>query len=344
MLSGVGKFWHKVTHWEYWPFGVLYFPVYFYYTWLVIRCRSFFFFTAANPTIDFGGMLGESKSEIFKLIPERFIPRYQLIEKGDTKSALAFAQKLGFPLVCKPDIGERGNLVEVIKTESALENYISKCPVNFLMQEFANYPIELGVFFIKLPGESIGKVTSIVQKDFLHVIGDGQLTVHQLLEKSPRAMLQLDFDHPRFAEVMRRIPANGEKVIVESIGNHCRGTTFLNKTSQATEKLHQAFSELANQINGFHFGRFDLRCNSFEELEELKNFKILELNGAGAEPGHIYQPGFPLWKGYQAILWHLSQLAKVSRANHKSGVKYWTLKQGLAKMHAIKAYNKIAQN
>ena len=342
MLSGFGKFWHKANHWEYWPFGVLYFPVYFYYGWLALRCRSFFFFTAANPTIDFGGMLGENKSKIFDLIPSEFVPKYQLVQKGDLESAKAFAQTIGYPLICKPDIGERGNLVEVIKWEQDLENYVNKCPVPFLVQEFADYPIELGVFFIKQPGETKGKVTSIVQKDFLHVIGNGRQNVKELLESSPRAVLQLDFEHPRFTETLQRIPAKGEKVVVESIGNHCRGTTFLNLTAEA-EKLHEAFSELANQIDGFYFGRFDLRCQSFEDLARLKNFKIVELNGAGAEPGHIYQPGFPLYKGYQAILWHLSQLAKVSRANHKRGVKYWTLKQGMAKMRAIKTYNKIAQ-
>ncbi|WP_421874705.1 hypothetical protein [Marinoscillum sp.] len=343
MTSGFSRFWHKLTHWEYWPFGVLYFPVYFYFTWLAIRCRSFFFFTAANPSIDFGGMLGESKDEIFKLIPNRFIPEYSLVEPGDLPTALSVGEKLNYPLICKPDIGERGNLVEVIGSESELEKYLAKCPVPFLMQELIDYSIELGVFFVKIPGESKGKITSIVQKDFLHVIGDGQNSVEKLLRRSERAMLQLDIDHPRFQELLDQVPNEGQKVIVEPIGNHCRGTTFLNQTGQVTPPLNEAFNQLANEINGFYFGRFDLRCKSFEKLERLESFKILELNGAGAEPGHIYQPGYPLWKGYQAILQHLKLLAKVSRANHKRGVKYWTLKQGITKMRAIKAYNKIAQ-
>ena len=343
MKSGFSKFWYKLTHWEYWSFGVLYFPVYFYYTWLIIRCRSFFFFTAANPSIDFGGMLGESKKEIFDLIPAGFLPKFHLINVGDATAAEIAAEELGFPVVCKPDIGERGNLVEVINSQEALSSYVQNCPVPFLMQEFVDYPIELGIFYIKIPGQKIGQVTSIVQKDFLHVIGDGELTVEELLQQSARALLQLDFDHPRFSKTLQFTPNKGEKVIIEPIGNHCRGTMFLDQTKRATPALDSAFTKLANQIDGFYFGRFDLRCSSFEDLERLENFKILELNGAGAEPGHIYQPGYPLWKGYQSIIWHLKQLAKVSRANHRRGIKYWTFSQGIAKMRAIQAYNKVAQ-
>ncbi len=343
MNSGLSKFWYKLTHWEYWPFGVLYFPVYFYFTWLIIRCRSFFFFTAANPKIDFGGMLGERKKEIFDLIPQHYLPQFSLISAGDLGAADKAAKTLKFPLICKPDIGERGNLVEVIDSTDALNNYVSKCPVPFLMQEFVEYPIELGVFYIKIPGQEKGRITSIVQKDFLHVIGDGTSCIKKLLEQSTRAILQLDFDHPRFTEKLKTVPQKGEKVVVEPIGNHCRGTQFMDQTRQITPALNEAFNTLADEIEGFYFGRFDLRCASFADLERLENFKILELNGAGAEPGHIYQPGFSLWKGYQSILWHLNQLAKVSRANHKKGVKYWTFREGITKMQAIKAYNRIAQ-
>ncbi|MEQ8470113.1 MAG: hypothetical protein RIC35_02965 [Marinoscillum sp.] len=344
MLNKVKLWWVKITQWEFWPFSIFYFPVFFFYTWLALRCRSFFFFTAANPSIDFGGMLGERKSEIFDLIPRKYSPRYALIKPGDITSAAKFAHEIGFPVIAKPDIGERGNLVEKIETPEALKTYLSHCPVPFLIQEFVSLPIELGVFFIKHPNEDVGKVTSMVQKDFLHVIGDGENSVKKLLQIQPRALFQLDFDHPRFHQVLGKIPKTGEKVIVEGIGNHCRGTTFLNAEAEIDDPLHAAFSDLASEIKGFHFGRFDLRCNSFDELRRLENFKILELNGAGAEPGHIYQPGFPLWKGYKSILWHLSQLAKVSWANHKLGVSYWSFRKGINKMRTIKAYNKIIQN
>jgi len=334
------SFWFKVTHWEFWPFAVLYFPVNFYFTWLAIRCRSFFFFTASNPTIDFGGMLGESKAEIFKLIPKQYLPDYTLIDSGNESAALAFGRQIGYPLICKPDVGERGKLVEKIADEAALISYVKKCPVPFLMQELVSYPLELGVFFIKHPGEQLGRITSIVQKDFLHVVGDGNSSIEKLLQESDRAQLQLNFDHPRFQHLLERIPEEGEKFVVENIGNHCRGTTFLNANDQISEPLNRAFNTLVDQIGGLYFGRFDLRCASYESLSNLNHFKILELNGAGAEPGHIYHPGASIWKGYRDIFWHLDQLAQISKANHKQGIPYWSLKRGWKKLRDISKYNK----
>lgn len=342
-VSSVRKFWIKLTNWEFWPFSVVYFPVCFYFIWLAIRCRSFFFFTVSNPAIDFGGMSGESKSEIFDLIPDPYIPKYRKFQVNDSKGARAFANGIGYPLVAKPDVGERGNLVEKIKDEAALVSYIERCPIPFLVQEFVDFPVELGLFYVRFPGKSNGRITSIAQKDFLHVIGDGRKTVEELLSNNPRAALQMDFDHPRFQSILALIPKEGEKVIVESIGNHCRGTTFLDKTDQADKKLTRTFDQLADQIDGFYFGRFDLRCKSLDDLRDLKNFKILELNGAGAEPGHIYQPGFPLWKGYRAILWHLNVLAQISKANKKNGHTYWSFKKGMKKLKMIREYNRLIQ-
>lgn len=331
--------WYQLTHWEFWPFSLVYFPVYFYYTLLVIRCRSFFFFTAANPSIDFGGMLGESKSDIFDLIPQAYLPRYALIQPGDLTHARKRAQSIGYPIICKPDIGERGRLVERISNENELRIYVGKSPVAFLIQELVDLPIELGVFFIRHPDQPKGRITSIVQKNFLSVIGDGKHTVRELLTTNWRAALQLDFGHHRFRKIMNTVPDNGQQVMIEGIGNHCRGTTFINANHRITDKLNAAFNKLSFQIEGFYFGRFDLRCESFESLEELKAFKVLELNGAGAEPGHIYHPGASIWKGYRSIFWHLHQLALISQKNHEAGLPYWSFGPGIKKMRMVSKYN-----
>lgn len=337
----VQKIWVKLTNWEFWPFSVVYFPVYFYYAWLALKSRSFFFFTAANPSIDFGGMLGESKAEIFDLMPPEYIPKYKLIPIGDTQEALEVAQQMGYPLIAKPDIGERGNLVQKIESSAELSAYLKKCPVPFLLQEYVDYPIELGVFYIRFPGEQSGQISSIVQKDFLHVVGDGTHNVAWLLKRNPRATLLLDTSQPHLKEVLEMVPREGDKVLVEPIGNHCRGTTFLNETSKVDQKLTSAFNQIAERIDGFCFGRFDLRCRSFEELSQLKHFKILELNGAGAEPGHIYHPGFSIWEGYRVIFWHLKVLAQISKANKKRGIDYWSFSAGMKKMKAIRQYNRL---
>lgn len=333
----------RLKNWEYWPFSVLYFPVFFYYGWLALKHRSLFFFTASNPGIEFGGMFGEKKSDIFKLIPEEYLPKTQLIEKGDIERGSFLAEQIGFPLIAKPDIGERGICVSKIEDQQQLKNYVASCPVKFLLQEMVDYQIELGVFFIKYPGKE-GRVTSIVRKDFLSVVGNGRSTVRELLKKSTRAHMTADLESEHLQSIESKIPAPGESILIEPIGNHCRGTKFLNDNHEIDAELNQAFNQLASQIPDLHFGRFDLKCQSYNDLKELKNFKILELNGAGSEPGHIYQPGYSLWKAYKDILWHLSVLSDISAENRKRGHSYWSFKLGFRKWKAHQRYNRLLAN
>lgn len=335
------KFLVRLTQWEYWPFSVLYFPVFFYFGWLALKHRSIFFFSASNPRIDFGGMFGERKSEIFDLIPDQYIPSTKLITKGDEPSALAFGKDLGFPLIAKPDVGERGIWVKKINNEEELLAYTQQCPVNFLMQEMITFPMELGVFYVRYPNEEKGKVTSIVRKDFLSVTGDGQSTIRELLDQNTRALLTANLESEFLKREGDRIPNKGETVVIEPIGNHCRGTKFLNDTPVIDEALNQAFDKLAKQIPEFYFGRFDLKCASYEDLKQLRNFSILELNGAGAEPGHIYQPGYSLIKAYKDIFWHLRVLGDISRQNKKRGVPYWSFSKGYKKWKEHGKYTRM---
>ncbi len=339
-ISWISRLKTKLFNWEYWPFWVLYFPVFFYFGWLAVRARSFFFFTASNPSIDFGGMFGERKSDIFDIIPDKYIPVTRLIEKGNLNSASKEAHKIGFPLIAKPDIGERGIWVSKIGNQEDLKAYVEKCPVDFLLQELVNYPVELGVFYVKYPGQK-GRITSIVRKEFLSVSGDGNSTVLDLLKANARAVLTADFTSDFLNREGGRIPRKGEVVLVEPIGNHCRGTKFLNDEDEIDDELTEAICKIADEIPDFYFGRFDLKCTSVEDLRHLRNFKILELNGAGSEPGHVYQPGFSLFRAYQDILWHLRVLADISILNHKRGIPYWSFQDGYRKWKTHKNHNRL---
>jgi len=78
------RYFIKATSWEYWPMWLVYFPVSFYYIFLAIKARSFFFFSASNPTIETGGMFFESKWKIFELIPKNYFPTTIYINNTDT--------------------------------------------------------------------------------------------------------------------------------------------------------------------------------------------------------------------------------------------------------------------
>ena len=141
-----------------------------YYLWLSLKSRSLFFFFNANPGIESGGMLIESKKKILDLIPDNLVPKTILFEHPVSKNEILegmFSCSMHFPIIIKPDYGERGWKVEKIEDSNELNDYVKTNRVNVLVQEFINYPIELGIFYIRYPDKDIGQITSITSSTML---------------------------------------------------------------------------------------------------------------------------------------------------------------------------------
>lgn len=322
--------WHKLTHWEYWPMEVVYFPAFFYWLYLGIRARSLFFFSASNPGIETGGMLGEVKFDILKRIPEIYrTPTLFFGYPFESQNVLVQLDDASwtYPLIFKPDIGERGNGVEKIENETEALAYLSTCSYDILVQPFISYPIELGVFYYRYPSKEKGHVVSVVEKDFLKVKGDGRSSLEELIDANPRAALQADRLQKKYANQWHEVINKNEELLLEPIGNHCRGTSFRNANSMIDEQLVTVFDTISKQIDGFYFGRFDLKCRSIAELRNGEGISIMELNGAGSEQGHIYHPGFSFFTAVKTILQQWRILFEISVENHKRGIRYMTLKE-----------------
>ena len=196
--------------------------------------------------------------------------------------------------------------------ENALADYLKNINAPFIIQELIDYPLELSVLHYRMPDAEKGKITSICIKKTLSVVGDGQSTVLELMQKMPRATLQLARFQSNYPERLTQIPAKGKEVELEPIANHSRGTTFLNGNHLHSEKLEKAFDKIAFQMDDIYYGRFDLKCQSIELLEEGKELNILEFNGVAGEPAHIYDPSFPVWKAYRDIYKHFKIIYKIS--------------------------------
>ncbi|MGL1885378.1 MAG: hypothetical protein OCD76_02590 [Reichenbachiella sp.] len=335
--------WAKIFRWEFWPFSVFYFPVLFYWVWISWRARSLFFFTASNPGIEFGGMLGESKDKIFKLIPDQYIPKTVKLSADITQQQLTQLlneNNLSYPLIFKPDIGERGWRVTLVNSDEQLVQYLEEIKVDFLVQEYIPYEIELGVFYYRYPDQKRGTVSSVVIKDMMKVTGDGISSVGELMQGNARVKMHIERLTEKEPDVLKQVPMAGEQIALGAIGNHCLGTTFLNGNHLINKELIDVFDHVSQQIDGFYFGRYDVRCRSVEELYKGQYFKILELNGAGSEPAHIYHPGFSLIQAYKDVVHHLHVLADISILNQKRGVRFATLKEGFKEVMKIRKYNK----
>jgi hypothetical protein len=323
------NFFIKVRSWEYWPFGILQAPIFPYWIWLSLKTRSFVYFSASNPGILMGGMFGESKFEVLELVPQEYKPTTILIKPPTTAEDVIHRLEengLMFPLIFKPDLGERGWMVKKIKDPLDIKNYLDEIKIDFLAQELVDLPLEYGVFYVRYPSEASGRVTSITGKEMLSVTGDGKSTLKDLMLAKERAKLQWDtLKHMYYDRLLEILPA-GQKMELISIGNHCLGTKFLNENHLITDKLSASFDAISKRVDGFYFGRFDLRAASVEDLEKGK-VKIVELNGCGAEPAHIYHPGFSFMKALGVLWTHWSDIYRISRENHERGVAYISFRE-----------------
>lgn len=336
---------HKMTHWEYWPFQLVYIPIYFQWVFYAIKAKSFFFFNASNPTIKNGGFIMESKKAIYDLIPQQFYPITSLIKEGTSVEEIENTIKevgMKFPLIAKPDIGLRGSGVKKIETLPDLEQYASKANFDYVIQDLIPFPNEVGIFYVRYPHQKTGKITGIVSKEFLIITGNGIATIEELIKENPRFELQLKVLKREYGDRLSTVLKAGEKMNLVPYGNHARGAKFIDGSHWITSKLETVIDEMCVQIPGFYFGRLDVMYNTIAELEDGKNFLIVELNGAASEPTHIYDPKHSLFFAWKELSRHIKYMYEISAANNKNGVPYLAHKEGVKeyRLH-IKQSDKI---
>ena len=309
----------KLFHWEYWPFYIVHGPAFIYWFWLSFRARSFFFFNTSNPTIKNGGFLMESKKEIYDLIPAIYYPPTLLFKPTTTQAELTDTIKQGglkYPMIGKPDIGMKGMSVKKLENENDLIEYATYSKVDFLVQEFIPFKNEVGIFYYRYPNELKGKISGVVRKEFLAVTGNGVSTVEQLLNEDKRYVLQLPVLKKTYAKKLNTVLKKDEEFLLVPYGNHVRGAKFIDDSHLIDEELLNTIDGICKKVNGFYFGRMDIRFNTWEELKQGKNFSIIELNGAGSEPTHIYDPNHSIFFAWKEIIRHNKILWRISRMNH----------------------------
>lgn len=314
----------KWFHFEFWPFWIFYFPVYGYGLYLAFKARSLSYFTAANPGMKFGGAFGMDKVEILNLIDKEYIPKGFLSKKNTSIQNVVECMKenqISFPIVCKPNIGERGIDVEKIDSEADLTSFLSSQNQDILVQKFIDFPIEIGVFYHRFPISSKDGITSIVRKEFLSITGNGKAKFGDLVKENIRAKGRHSYLKRKYKSKWSQIIPSGISYKLEPIGNHNRGTKFLDGNHLINDELVAVFRKIAQPLKGYNYGRFDLKVNSLADLQAGKKIKIIELNGTNSEPAHIYDPDYPIFKAYKEITKHMKLIYEISNENRKLGVK-----------------------
>lgn len=327
--------WRRWTRWEFWPLWLLQAPILLYVLLLGLRHRALGLFSAANPGMPAGGFVLESKSAILGAIGEPgVVPAFEHLDLSGAvperlERVAAAHRRLGgdFPVVGKPDVGERGEGVRILRDVEALATWArDEAPADAILQRYAPGE-EFGVFWLRHPSAPRGRIFSITAKHFTAVEGDGRRTLEELILADDRAVCQAPLYLERFAGSLDRVPAAGERVPLVEIGNHCRGTLFLDGRSLVTPELEARIDALAATVPGFCFGRFDLRAPTIEDFRAGRHLAVLELNGVTAEATHIYQPGASLGAAWRTLAEQWRLAFEIGAENVRRGERACTARE-----------------
>lgn len=265
---------------------------------------------------------------MYELLPSEYFPKTIYInpEKSFEKVLMELENhSFSYPFIVKPEVGMEGILFRKIDHEEHLAAYHRKMQVDYIIQEFVDYPLEVGLFYYRHPAEVSGAITALFCKKFPSITGDGFASIKEIVEKekpeikeelSKLSVIELD-----------RVLAKGECRNLSFIGNRYHGTTFHDLSGEIDQELLQLFDRIS-QASGFYYGRYDIKCASVEEMKKGSGFSILEFNGAGSIPNHIYTGKYSLTGAYKEIAFHWKVLYRISRFNHSNGHPYWSLLKG----------------
>ncbi len=308
--------WRRLRSWEFWPPYITYLPLIPWLLWLAVKHRGLFKFAASNPAMPMGGLIGESKAEILEGLgadsPE--VPPFLLLtpamgaEERSSKAA-AFMRESGvdYPVILKPNEGQRGSGVAIVRDEADLLERASTLDHEALLQARLDGE-EFGVFYTRQPDEDTGTIFGITTKVLPEVTGDGKRSVEELLLEDGRACA---LHQTYLKELGRRAddaPAAGKTVRLVNVGTHSRGAIFLDGAALITPELNAAVDRISKRYEGFYFGRYDFRAPSEEHFKRGEGLGVIELNGVTSEATNLYDPSHSVLTAYR-ILFRQWQLA-----------------------------------
>jgi membrane protein DedA with SNARE-associated domain len=335
-------------HWEFWPPWMFYPPVAIYCGWLAVKYRGLAVATASNPGIFSGGLVGESKMVTLQALAQtspQFTATADLVSGSNFESRLRSLGEirakldLPYPYILKPDLGQRGAGVKLIRTQAQAENYLRQCTAPLLVQRYAPGPFEAGIFYYRFPHEPHGRIFAITEKIFPVVVGDGRQTIAELIGRDARARLVAETYLKRLAARRDEVLPDGESVRLVEAGNHAQGCIFRDGQRLWSPELAERIDEISQRLDGFYIGRYDIRYPSENDLRAGRNFQIVELNGAASEATSIYDARNSLWSAYRTLFQQWDLVFAIGAANRRRGFSPTKLK---AVWNQWRAYSRLA--
>ncbi len=317
--------WQRLIRWEFWPMWAVYPPVVLWGLWLAVKNREWTLWANCNPALPGSGLALESKGgnlDSFQGQDGRVKrARYLRIEsQAEDAYERILAAGFHFPYVLKPNLGQRGVGVEIVRDEQSARTWLAGCQDEVVVQELIG-GLEFGVHWSKHPAEAKGEIRSLCGKHAQKVIGDGRSTLEELILRDDRAVMMAGYYFRKYESRLTEVLKEGEELFIAPIGTHSRGAVFTDERALITPELVFAFDELGARFPGFNFGRYDVKVPCVEDLQAGRNISILELNAVTGEPAHIYQPGYSWWNGMRDFFAHFERATEIGKGWREQGVE-----------------------
>jgi D-alanine-D-alanine ligase-like ATP-grasp enzyme len=202
-------------------------------------------------------------------------------------AAWRFAQRIGLPVIVKPNSGTRGQGVALVHTKRAfyraLRTIFKKDDVALVQEMVCGKDYRLVVLD--------NRIISAYERTPLNVIGDGKSTIDRLLRTKQAEFRRIDrdtvirLDDPRIVEKLRRegltdasvVPA-GQRVFLLDNANLSSGGDSLD----VTKRVHPKFAKIAIALTrdmGLRLCGVDLMIDGSID-EPPKDYWVLEVNSA----------------------------------------------------------------
>lgn len=322
----------------YWVSKLFYWQSMGYYLANCIRFRSITFFSVCNPALSFGGMLDDDKTEAYRLIDEKYLPKtWEYDAKVDLVQALEDRQ-MQFPVIVKPNMGFKGYAVRECMDMDDLQQHLAGLDQDrsWLIQEYIDLEREYSVMYYRSIDRREVSISSFTIKEYPAVIGDGVQNMKQLILQLQNAYVDKEHLLEAWADQLDFVPDRREKVILHHVGNYSRGSKFYSVMDDLDDAVKQAMHEIFEYVPGIHFCRVDLKAASMAALKRGA-FKIMEVNGAKSEPLHIYDPSMSWRDRVKEIRHHwrfLIDLVKEQRCERE--MPFPSTRDGLKSLFAVK--------
>ena len=123
----------------------------------------------------------------------------------------------------------------------------------------------------------IPQITSVGKKEFCKLIGDGKRTLEILVNENHRIAHRASILKDRFETQWHQIIPKGKELLVEPIGNHNRGTTFLDAREHKSKEMLDWIEICLQNLPDFDYGRIDLKIKNWNAFKDNTGIKILEI-------------------------------------------------------------------